>query len=174
MRLFTEYAALIAMTFLWNWYYELGSSFSALDSIHPDLTNACSLFNIRVDFLGDMVRSSSYSFILRYFCKYEKVTRVPVEYITHFQEFIKDLKCLEYFHKYLTHTNNEHLESVLTNFILEISGDIVNHRQSEVIHVPQELEAVFQTFKKTRSFRTLKSQLRIASEVEALGLRNYD
>ena len=162
------------MTFVWNWYFELGSSLTAFGIIRIDLTNACSLFQIRVDFLGDMIRSTCFSVILRYFCKYEKISRVPVEYVTLFQEFIKDFKCCSYFHKFLEYEGKQDLEPILTEFILDVTIPITEVRETEVIIVPAQLESAFERFKKTRSFWMLRQELRIASEVEALGLRKIN
>jgi hypothetical protein len=175
LRLFTEYSALICMTFLWNWYFELGSSVSSLEfeAVGPGFSNACSLFSIRLDFLGDMIRSTCFSAIIRYFVRYETCIRVPIEYVRQYQDFIKDTKCCFYFRKYLQNSGQIHLERMLVKSLIESPGGLEAGGSYKILEVPAELEESFSAYKRTRSFATLRAELKIASEIEALGLKKY-
>ena len=128
--------------------------------------NACSLFQIRADYLYDMIRSVIFSLILWYFSDYKETPRVPLRYVGQLQDFLNDDKCRMYFNKYLKHKGISELITEterINEEVLSLSQD------RSILQFSSNLQQAFEDYQTTRSFKTLEDEIKIFGEVEALG-----
>ena len=159
LKIMPEYLAILMAQFMWNWYFELEMRLGNSKS-------ECGLFDLRVEFVGDMLRAIMFSFILSIYTRYEKVYRVPALYITSITDFVQDIQCRYTFRRFLVTKFPKEIESFdeLVNLLDQGTSSLFRSGL-----VPEILEERFSLYMKTKSFRTLKKIIKIADEVEALG-----
>ena len=139
-------------------------------------SDARTLFQIRVDYLYNILRALTFSFISWSFSKYKREFRVPPELANLLVEFIKDEKSQVCFALYVrTLPNGTALVEQINDLIKEV---LVIENSSQSCHrslplAPPDLEKVFIIYKQTKSFAQLVKEVTIAHEVDAIGMRKF-
>ena len=154
-----------------NSLYMAGAQYFASHKDDGDasrFSNARTLFQIRVDYLYNILRTIAFGVTCWRFSDYEPEIRVPPELATQLVEFVKDIRCQCYFRLFIKKQPDcedraDELEQLLLGAVS------VQNQINSVPKAPRKLEAVFAKYLRTKSFKQLMTELVIAHEVSALG-----